>query len=82
MSNLIGSVLRFLVMLSQQAQDFGRSVPDPFTSSRRRGLGTRLVTGEIIPISPPVLNCHTHTHISHKPLLCGLRYNSEWLVEA
>ena len=33
---------RFLVILSQQAHDFGRSVPDPFTLSRRRGLGTRL----------------------------------------
>ena len=32
-----------LVMLSQQAQYFGRSVPDQFTSSRRRGLGTRLI---------------------------------------
>ena len=33
---------RFLVMLSQQSQDFRLSVPDPFTSLRRRGLGTRL----------------------------------------
>ena len=33
---------RFLVMLSQKAQDFGRSVPDPFQLLRRRGLGTIL----------------------------------------
>ena len=33
---------RLLVMLSPQAQDFGRNVPDPFTSLRRWGLGTRL----------------------------------------
>ena len=32
---------RFLVMLSQQAQDFGRSAPDPYPMWRR-GLGTRL----------------------------------------
>ena len=33
---------RFLVMLSQKAQDFWRSVPDPFQLLRRRGLGTIL----------------------------------------
>ena len=32
---------RFLVMLSQHAQDFGRNVPDPYPSWRW-GLGTRL----------------------------------------
>ena len=32
----------FSIMPSQQAQDFGRSTPDPYPS-RRRGLGTRLV---------------------------------------
>ena len=31
-----------MVILSQQPQDFGRSVQDPFPLSRRRGLGMRL----------------------------------------
>ena len=49
----------YYYMTSLEAKDFRRSVPDPFTLLRRRGLGTRLLGVMSIP---PSFFLHSNKH--------------------